>query len=88
MRTTKLRRSALALATTASAVGLAIAAPAPAHASDHREASPGAFAPGDDSSLAARIVIGSIETDDCTYTLVLDDDGFHVEVTCVDISFD
>lgn len=87
MRSTSLRRSTVALASVAAAAGLSVAAPIPARALTASAEPAVALASDQDASLEARaIVIGSIETDDCTYTLVLDWDGFHIEVTCVTIS--
>lgn len=86
MRPTKLRPSTVAVASIAAAACLSVAAPVPANALTASAEPAVALASGQDSSLAQAIVIGSIETDDCTYTLVLDWDGFHIEVTCVSIS--
>ena len=87
MQTKELRRFTGAIASVAAAAALFVAAPIPAGALT-ASAEPTVALPSDqEPSLEARaIVIGSIETDDCTYTLVLDWDGFHIEVTCVSIS--
>lgn len=87
MQTKDLRRSTVAIASVAAAAALFVAAPVPADALTASAEPTVALASDQGPSLAARaIVIGSIETEDCTYTLVLDWDGFHIEVTCVSIS--
>ena len=87
MQTKKVRRSTVAIASIAAAAGLFVAAPVPASALTASAEPTVALASDQDPLLEEQaIVIGSIETEDCTYTLVLDWDGFHIEVTCVSIS--
>lgn len=84
MRSKILRRPTLALATVAAAGALSLTSAVAANAVTRTDPSAVSVAPPGGPSVATQAVeIGSIDIGDCTYTLVLDRDGLHVDVVCL-----